>query len=1700
MPASRPSSDSSDPITEGLEQLRKRLLDLSRRNKLLNFKHSNKSSLRVVDELPDELFRALRDGCSLIFRPVPEPRRERQEETNDVYTLPLIPQSDSNEKEKTDPRTIKAKEHAAKLGINTSYDLPVPTSQSNPRHSDKYIQTLHYPSELEAILRRINTSARTAIEESGTNMLYLVFGFLEWYESNDSSDPIHSPLLTQPVELTREKPSRAYGGMYEFSLDHTGEDLLTNLSLSERLKRDFSLSVPELEGEDTPETYFKKFSSILKEQPRWRIRRYVTLTLLQFGKLLMFLDLDSSRHPSILASPRVNELLGAKAHDSEPVDYCETYELDCKEAKQDLPAIIYDADSSQHSALIDALRGKNLVIEGPPGTGKSQTITNLITAFLAEGKSVLFVSEKLAALEVVRRRMDQAGLGDFCLELHSHKTKKDRFLQDIRQRIAKQKTFRDANDLEGRLAFLEKSKKELIDYVQIINSPFGQTDKTIFDILWARDNFLQRSPTFSSLEDRLSLRHADELTPTQKEHGRFAIEIYQQQLSSLLKEHRSVAGHPWQGVKNGDLTYVQQREVVNKLERLDLLLNQLGLLLADINAAIGTSIPPSVKSLNSLTKSLPVFPKVEKPVIVSLLGRLKDESVRKTLERFLRDLAKYKREREELVQSFTELSIPLGSPDEVTREIIQLRSRNVRKCTKSALLTAAAHVKEVLTLSTNFCRLISETGQRFSADIKLDWDSVRLLRDTLDTLQRTNWDILDLRNGSLNNPALGPVRKQAFKKAEDIRRQQDILSKEYVLARLPSSDELWRHATSISSSSLWSRLWSSEYKQARICYATIRKTSEKAKWDVMAVDLKELAEYQDSIKAFSSDKQYRDAFGECFNGLDTPFHEIAAVLKWYADLRDAFVKYDLIGEALQNSFKTLSRETLHEAKEFLISNVPSLESVEKLKTLIDGLPFGQGKACGSLTLLQLIDHLTDLSSTFEHAIKHLGDLPIAEHVTIDEIPELLERREALSELEAALNGSPQVSTLLGERYQGCLTESQGLIDTMQLVESLACKAIPVEIQEWLLTSDFVSRLGWLSAQLEKTESLLSLYTALWKEFVELTDLDIESWYSDAAKDWKGFSLDLLSSRLRCAIEGALHLSQWVDYLRAVRELQEFRLGEIVALAEEGCLKDVELKDAYEFSVYNGLCNLIFDRYPKLLNFSRNRHERVRGEFARLDAEIISLYRNRAAFNISGREVPRGCGTGPVRDYTDLSLLQHEIQKQRGHIPIRSLLNRARSALLSLKPCFMMGPMSVAQYLRPGDFHFDLVVMDEASQLKPEEAIGAIARGSQVVIVGDPKQLPPTSYFDTLFIDPTEDHEEDDSLAIEESESILDRGCEVYRPIRQLRWHYRSRHESLIAFSNHRFYDSNLILFPSPHKEHPSLGIKHRFIENGRYQGRVNRIEAELVVDEILKHMEHCQNESLGVATFNSTQRDLIEELFDSKAKTDLNAQSYLAKWKDGAEPFFIKNLETVQGDERDCIFVSFTYGRDDHGNMYQRFGPINGANGHRRLNVLLTRAKLRTVIFTSMRSEDVKIQEESSLGLKAMRASLAFAETGILEQPIVGNGPEPNEFEMSVGSAVKNLGLEVVPQVGVAGYFIDLAVCHPKRPGAYILGIECDGATYHSAKSARDRDRLRESNLRNLGWEIHRVWSTDWHKNRKLEIDRIQKRVQQLLSNESSAV
>ncbi len=546
---------------------------------------------------------------------------------------------------------------------------------------------------------------------------------------------------------------------------------------------------------------------------------------------------------------------------------------------------------------------------------------------------------------------------------------------------------------------------------------------------------------------------------------------------------------------------------------------------------------------------------------------------------------------------------------------------------------------------------------------------------------------------------------------------------------------------------------------------------------------------------------------------------------------------------------------------------------------------------------------------------------------------------------------------------------------------------------------------------------------------------------------------------------------------------------LVSSLEIGAVELPDLEAHFDFSYCDWWLKKIMDIDPILREFSSADHERKIREFRQTDTKFQKLTEKYIAATLSGR-IPTATGAMVGAD-SELGKLRRELQRQRGHMPVRQLVKGLPTLLPKLKPCLLMSPLSVAQYLDAGYAPFDLVVFDEASQIPVWDAVGAIARGKQLAVVGDRKQLPPTNFFSK-----STDTEGAGDEQVEDLESILDECLGAGMNRLSLQWHYRSRHESLITFSNVHYYDSCLVTFPSPVTD--DVAVKFERV-NGVYDRgatRTNRIEAEAIVKGIEKHYLTPAKAllTIGVVTFNQPQQALIETLLDARRRASPELDHAIAARSH--EPLFIKNLENVQGDERDFIFFSITFGPDAAGKTTMNFGPLNGEGGHRRLNVAISRAREAVVIYSTLLPEQIELSKVRAAGVRDLKHYLEFAIKGpraLVEQSMPTGLAPDSPFETAVIQILRNHNWEVHPQVGCSGYRIDIGVVDPRARGRYLVGIECDGRTYHSGATARDRDRLRQHVLEGLGWRIHRIWSTDWWLNPEGEVKKILERLQALM-------
>jgi len=578
--------------------------------------------------------------------------------------------------------------------------------------------------------------------------------------------------------------------------------------------------------------------------------------------------------------------------------------------------------------------------------------------------------------------------------------------------------------------------------------------------------------------------------------------------------------------------------------------------------------------------------------------------------------------------------------------------------------------------------------------------------------------------------------------------------------------------------------------------------------------------------------------------------------------------------------------------------------------------------------------------------------------------------------------------------------------------------------------------------------------------------------------------DQIAALLSMWTQKASDLFRWAQFNAARKAVRGTAAALMEPLIVDDRLADADVLPGFRLALSESLLRIAFGERASLGRFVGDLHEKRIARFRQIDRDLVKLNQARLSRRLHDR---RPLVTGGASRNSEVGILLGEFNRKRAHMAIRKLLSQAGSLIQRIKPCFLMSPLSIAQFLHPQAARFDLIVFDEASQVRPEDAVGALLRGGQLVVMGDTQQLPPTSFFDTLASEIDESDEEDgpQSASVTDVESILHQCARSY-PTKMLNWHYRSRHESLIAVSNLQFYDNQLHIYPSSIDQADEIGLHFVHIPQSVYdrgKSSTNRVEAKTVAMAAVDHYRRFPGKSLGVGAFNIKQQQAILEEIELQLKAHPEMEPFFKS--DRPEHFFVKNLETIQGDERDVILISVGYGRDVAGKLSLNFGPINREGGERRLNVLMSRARERCVVFSNFTAGDLPLEGSASKGLQTLKMFLDYAQTRRLTIDNLSQEDTDSPFEDAVAEVLRQGGYEVRQQVGCAGFRVDLAVVDPKERGRYLIGIECDGAKYHSSPVARDRDRLRQQILEQLGWTIHRIWSTDWYRNRTETIEHL---------------
>lgn len=1702
----------AEMVRQGIRKAREKLIDLSLRNGMLNYRHSESSSrhVRVVHQLPGAVVECLASEKSIDLLPLPPVETIPRDEDTDAFRAALkeakaidpewLAAEDARRaagnrrrsKDRAAERSLRdrvrnqlgmlewqaatdPKVRAQELGIDPSYDLKDSSKGDNVATEQPKIQTLFFPDRLEPKLSAIHAAARTLQEDAGISALSCAVGFLEWYETDDGATPAYAPLLLLPINMEK----RVAGGEYVFSIVGRDDDETTNVALREKL-RQHGIELPEYDPEEGAEHYLASVTEVVHNRPRWRVRRWVTVGIFSFSRQAMWTDLDPERWPAA-ARPDGHALL-QQIYGDAPVGELNTlapvHDIDHPDVEPQAPVLVSDADASQVSAVIDAAGGTSLVIQGPPGTGKSQSITNIIANAMWQGKSILFVSEKMAALGVVKDRLDHMGLGLFCLEVHSAKASKAQVLRALKERMDADRIRFNAEEIERARTALQQARQRLTDYAGVMNAPAGDTGLTTHDILWgdASRAVLPTGVPPAAVEfrfpdpvaiDRFRLREL-------KSAGK-ALDDQAAAMGAFAEPARQ----PWRGVGNLNITRFDRASAIEAVTEWSVALDRLLQAVRAIRAATQWEGIENLEAARQACQRVRALPPLEVKIEPTLLSLTLESSSVHALSHWA-----------ELVLSTLQLEAMIDETCE--RERLSSQLNGVQDLVKRAEALGAQEA--------TFAELRARHAESQAQADELT-RAVSLIRQVLSVTDRDPGADLDIRAEALAASFLRNVQAFPHAKAhlrstrlaedgvlEDIGVAQDLATEATaaasqaqfgepptpaLAASLPMARDMRAAAAIIKNTSWVGQLFGGDWRRAK---ATWRKAFPVER-NVTASSVTRLiaaAKWKEGLDALEGCVNAKDAIGRNWRGIATPFADIAAVGAWMRAVQNVTPLAVAGARALRRLLFEGASEDIH-----------SLADAASSAVAIDLLGIFSRCYKKQSSVSQGARSELERASQLEALLRKVDASGLRPGVAVGRLNEAATNLRKALECRAALATLTVVTHAIGvtsaenEASRACTVRA-----TLDRAKEVARAGLPTSVVKWLLHPDHASRIEMLSQMAITVERGIEAEARFRERADGLLHIDPAAWCGGA---FTAVPIERLVDKALRATQAPDDLEKQITLLATEDEARRLGLGDFIAAWSKEGLRYQGLAWTVEAAFHRSAAAHLMREQPALMRHTGSTHEQVRKRFQELDKEILALNRRLVAAKVFTRPIPVGQRAQSTRDYTDNQMLDHQTSLQKPRIALRRLFSNAGAAIRAYKPCLMMSPMSVAQYLEPGKHRFDLLIVDEASQMRPEDALGALIRCKQAVVVGDPEQLPPSDFF--VAAESRYDEEIEDSP----EESILELGRRCWRPMRMLGVHYRSRHQSLIAYSNREFYDDRLLVYPSPVLDDPDFGVTCKKVADGGYeagQGR-NPKEARAIVAEAASLMGKRIDRSIGIVAVNKAQSELIETLMDELAASDPEIQAYRQHWDGTLEAFFVKNLENVQGDERDIILVSTVYGKTAEGVFHQNFGPINKAYGHRRLNVLFTRAKRRLALFTSLDPSQI-LPEGKQRGVRVLKEFLEYAASGTIQHGRQ-TGQEPDsDFERWFLSRLKSAGYVAHPQVGVAQYRIDIGVVHPDKPGSYIVGLECDGATYHSSKSARDRDRLRQSVLEELNWRIHRVWSTDWYRDPEREFTRLIQRIESL--------
>lgn len=1565
-----------------LARWQRKLLDLSLRNALLNFKQGRKALQLNVDA--PTLEDALAEGQTLKLLPSPELMQGRDPRSQELH----------------ESRSLE--------------DLRKAHAADALKRREVFIRLEE--QELDGRLVDLYRGARNALQEGGANTLFLALGFLVWTRPDKPDHRVKAPLILLPVTLDRKS---ARSG---FSIRAHDDEPRFNPTLVEMLRQDFQLELGVPQG-DLPRDdagldiagIWKRVRAAIKDIRGWEVSEDVMLSMFSFAKYLMWKDL-AERAEDLRKSPVVAHLIDTPREPYQStVPFPDARRLDIDYTPQQVFSPL-PADSSQLSAVMAAARGKDFVLIGPPGTGKSQTIANLIAQCLAEDKRVLFVAEKIAALDVVYRRLREVGLGEFCLELHSNKTRKLDVLAQLQK--SWESSGEDATDWAAKAQQLGRVREQLSTYVERLHHRHrnGLTVYRAIGCVVGGEKIPDLRLSWSSPRehDEAALAELREIA------GRL-------QANAIAVGPHNLSAGPLTPVHINDWSARWQQEMVRAAQTLGESCDRLSVASRQLCEQLGFDAPVLHRNVRS---SLGIIAKA----LPQAAGK-----------------------------AWSFCALP----------------QSVELCTE---------LKAGVELLSQHRECSMQMSPAWSAELQSQ------LRQALDLLDQHRGEHAEL--GVAWPTAVSDELQRGIQRIEEITQLREGLSVKYDAEIAQLNVPLLQREWAKAEKAFWPMSWLGIRKVRRTLESVIVGTDEPR----IAEDLAALVRIK-GLREEVAELNPGAAAEGIWAGEKTRTDHARCLLKANAALMAARARRPYSLEGLTPAAEGYCGEQW-------VAEVKRLTALQDLDRRIANCT-SLGEASDGLWRGHETDvELLRAALAFEQErlrLKDRGALQ-AEHLAVAEgrcgsrLQQEHARLKERAALEFRLAGLNSAATHCTGVWAGLDTDTDAIAQALRFHSLLHAGLSGLGLPAAAIDTIRQALHRVLAECIYELNEGAVIGNACQQMMVRLAELNtaVTAFSSNAGQpeEVKRAFADLIPDEMaevaRQLDNAHAGLHAWCAWRNAQAAARSLGLAALIEAIVAGDIEPARVPTAFEVSYARWWLAEAVDEDEVLKRFVSAEHERRIGEFRALDEEFTKVTRQWIRAKL--------CAGLPTADNvhrnSEWGVLRHEITKKKQHKPLRQLLEEIPSAVLRLTPCLLMSPLSIAQYLSANASSFDIVIFDEASQIPVWDAIGAIARGKQVVMVGDPKQLPPTNFFDRA---ETSDGDSEDVES--DLESILDECLGASLPTRNLSWHYRSRHESLIAFSNHRYYGGGLVTFPSPVTE--DSAVSFHFV-GGQYEkggARINQAEARALVSDLVARLKspgfQQSGLTIGVVTFNSEQQRLIEDMLDAERRKDPGLEPFFAEVE--LEPVFVKNLESVQGDERDIMYFSITYGPDMSGALSMNFGPLNRDGGERRLNVAVTRARHELRVFSSLRGEQMDLSRTKAIGVRDLKHFLEFAERGtraLAEAHRGSQGDFDSPFESAVATALDRKGWQVHTQIGASSFRIDLGVVHPDLAGRYLAGVECDGTTYHRSATARDRDKLREQVLRGLGWEIERIWSTDWWVDPGGTLERVHARLNYLLTQD----